>query len=206
MRSRELDQLEREAFWRAHVDACQQHPGRQRDYCQQHGLIARELRKWRTHFYGPLRQQTGREASENLQEEGPREFSYARPPGSAQEVAVLPVIRRRWTIEQKRQLVWEGLNSGQPLSRFARQHGITPSAAYRWLREFARPVLTAPPPAAEPAFAEVQVAAPASPVPNATSSPPLIEIELVGGRRIRVGDTVDVDALRRIIAALEMPS
>ncbi len=206
MRRRGLDQLERETFWRAHVDACQQHPGQQRDYCQQHGLIARELRKWRTHFYGPLRQQAGREDLEGPQEEGLKEFSYARPPGSNQDVAVLPVIRRRWTIEQKRQLVWEGLNSGQPLSRFARQRGIAPSAAYRWLQEFARPVLTAPPPAAEPAFAEVQVAAPASPVPTATSAPQLIEIELAGGRRIRVGDTVDVDALRRIIAVLEMPS
>ena len=101
----------------------------------------------------------------------------------------MPVIRRRRTIEQKRQLVWEGLNSGQPLSRFARQHGITPSAAYRWLREFARPVPTAPAP----------------PLPTATSAPPLIEIGLAGGRCIRVGDTADVDALRRIIAALEMP-
>ena len=81
MRSGGLDQLERETFWRTHVDACQQHPGRQRDYCQQHGLVARELRKWRTHFYRPLRQQAVREDSEGLPEEGSREFSYARPPG-----------------------------------------------------------------------------------------------------------------------------
>lgn len=148
-----MDQLERETFWRAHVDACQQHGGLQRDYCLQHGLVARELRKRRTHFYGPLGRRGVRQVSEGAQEEGLKEFSCARPPGGAQEVAVLPVIRRRWTLEQKRHLVWEGLNSGQPLSRFARQHGITPSAAYRWLREFARPVLTASPSAPEPAFA-----------------------------------------------------
>ena len=39
MRSLELDQLERENFWRANVDACQQHGGLQRDYCQRHGLV-----------------------------------------------------------------------------------------------------------------------------------------------------------------------
>lgn len=200
-----MDQLEHETFWRTHVDACQQHRGLQRDYCRQHGLVARELRKWRTHFYGPLRQQIVREGSEAPDEEGLKEFSYARPPGDAPEAVVLPVIRRRWTMEQKRQLVWEGLNSGQPLSRFARQHGITPSAAYRWLREFARPVLTAPPPEAEPTFAEVQVTASASPMPIAISPPSLIEIDLVGGRRIRVGYDVDVDALRRIVMALEIP-
>lgn len=200
-----MDQLEHETFWRTHVDACQQHRGLQRDYCQQHGLVGRDLRKWRTHFYGPRRKQSVREGSEAPEEEGLREFSYARPPGGVQEVAALPVLRRRWTMEQKRQLIWEGLNSGQPLSRFARQHGITPSAAYRWLREFARPVLTAPPPEAGSTFAEVQVAVAASPVPIATSPPPLIEIELVGGRRIRISYDVDTDALRRIIMALETP-
>lgn len=34
----------------------------------------------------------------------------------------------------------------------------------------------------------------------------MIEIELAGGRRIRVGPNVDADALRRVVAVLDTPA
>ncbi len=210
--------MEQDEFWRSHVDAFLRQRGSQRDYCQQHGIPPRELRKWRTRFYGPVRQRPASEPGAAPAEAGISEFSYAGPSGPgvvASDLTVAtPVIRRRWTEEQKRQLVWEGLNSGQPLARYARRHGIHASVVHRWLRAFARPMLTAPqaePPAtfaavriAEPAEAQAIVLSALPPPPPAHPAPVgQIEIELLGGRRIRVGHDVDIGLLQRLIAALE---
>ncbi|MGI4801843.1 MAG: IS66 family insertion sequence element accessory protein TnpA [Janthinobacterium lividum] len=153
--------LEQDEFWRSHVDTFLRQRGSQRDYCQQHGIPPRELRKWRTRFYGPVRRRPASEPDVAPAEAGISEFSYAGPLGPSavlgDPTAATPIIRRRWTDEQKRQLVWDGLNSGQPLARYARRHGIHASVVHRWLRAFARPMLTAP--GAEPpaTFAAVRV-------------------------------------------------
>ncbi|MGI4793047.1 MAG: transposase [Janthinobacterium lividum] len=75
--------------------------------------------------------------------------------------AATPVIRRRWTDEQKRQLVWDGLNSGQPLARYARRQGIHASVVHRWLRAFAPPMLTAPQAEPRATLAAVRIGEPA---------------------------------------------
>ncbi|MGI4745565.1 MAG: IS66-like element accessory protein TnpA [Janthinobacterium lividum] len=209
--------MEQDEFWREHVDAFLRQHGSQRNYCQQHGIPARELRKWRTRFYGPVRHRPASEPGAAPTEAGISEFSYAAPSGpgavSADLTAATPVIRRRWSDEQKRQLVWDGLNSGQPLARYARHQGIHASVVHRWLRAFARPMLTAPQAEPPAGFAAVQITEPA--VVFQTSAPPppahqvpsgQIEIDLVGGRRIRVGHDVDIDLLRRLIVVLETPA
>jgi transposase len=74
-------------------------------------------------------------------------------------------------------------------------------------------------PQAEPpaVFAAVRIAEPVEEqalVLQASPPPPpahqalvgQIEIELVGGRRIRVGHDVDIDLLRRLIVALDTPA
>ncbi len=200
-------------FWRDHVDAFLRQRGTQQDYCQQHGIAPRELRKWRTLFYGPVRMRTAPEPEVGLSETGVSEISYAAPVGpeaarADQAVVVAaPIVRRRWTNEQKRQLVWGGLNSGQPLARYARRHGIHPSVAHRWLRTFAKPLLAGQEDDPTTRFAEVRVAeVPRSPAASPTLITSLgsaIEIELSGGRRVRVGPEVDADALRRVLAVLE---
>ena len=144
-----------------------------------------------------------------------REFAYpanqdSGPPTRASSGTL--VLRRRWTDNQKRQLVWEGLNSGKPLAQFAKRHDIHPSVMHRWLKEFARPALAAGSQALS-AFADVRIAETpllASPATLETSavSPPdnracMIEIDLPSGRRIRVGADVDADALRRVVSVLE---
>ena len=215
-----MDQQEREAFWRGHVDACSREPGLQRDYCRRHGLVARELRKWRTRFYGPVRQTAVGTPAPFGPEPAVSEFAYAAPGDSgamsaSESLAGTVVQRRQWTPEEKRQLVWEGLNSRVSLARFAGRHGIHPSVMHRWLKAFARPVLTASPTDTSHAFATVHIAEPppmalrqskatpaSSPAPDRDG---LIEIELAGGRRVRVGADVDADALRRVIAVLDGP-
>lgn len=210
--------MEQDEFWREHVDAFLRQRGSQRDYCQQHGIMSRELRKWRTRFYGPVRQRSASEPDAAPAEAGISEFSYARPSGPGavpgDPTVATPIIRRRWTDEQKRQLVWDGLNSGQPLARYARRQGIHASVVHRWLRAFARPMLTAPQAEPPATFAAVRIAEPteAQAIMLSASPPPSpahqvsggqIEIELLGGRRIRVEQDVDIDLLRRLIAALE---
>ena len=213
-----MERLEQDTFWRAHVDACLRQPGSQRDYCRQHGIDGRVLRKWRTRFYGPVRQSAVGIPESSDPKPDVREFAYAvqedlKP--AACETGGALVLRRRWTADQKRQLVWDGLNSGKPLARFARQQGIHPSVMHRWLKELTRPVLTAGP-ATPPMFAAVRVAevplltAPEAHVPAPAAAPDtchgMIEIVLAGDRRIRVGSNVDADALRRVIAVLDSPA
>ena len=190
-------------------------PGLQRDYCRKHGIEARVLRKWRTRFYGPVRQAAIRPPEQSEPEPASREFAYAAPEDAgrvAEGNAGAVILRRRWTADQKRRSVWEGLNSGKPMARFARQHGIHPSVMYRWLKELTRPILIADP-ATHKTFSAVRVAeapllpAPEAPAPLPDSAPAtchsMIEIELAGGRRIRAGSNVDADALRRVVAVLE---
>ena len=86
---------------------------------------------------------------------------------------------------------------------------------HRWLGELTRPVLTASP-GTSTTFAAVRLAEvpllPASDAPVlALVAVPggchgMIEIELVGGRRVRVGSNVDADALRRVVAVLDTPA
>ena len=193
-------------------------PGLQRDYCREHGIDARVLRKWRTRFYGPVRQTVIKPPGPSEPEPALREFAYAAQEDvrrAAGGTAGALILRRRWTADQKRQLVWDGLNSGKPLARFARQHGIHPSVMHRWLKALTRPILTAGP-VPPGTFASVRVAdapllpAPEMPTPVPVSAPAshhgMIEIELAGGRRIRVGPNVDADALRRVMAVLDSPA
>ncbi|WP_147156708.1 IS66-like element accessory protein TnpA [Reyranella soli] len=82
------------------------------------------------------------------------------------------------------------------VSAVARKHNIATSLLFRWRRELG--------PAAEAKPAFVPVALPAlsgaegpAPVGTAVGDGGVIEIELSGGRRVRVAGAVDVVALRR---------
>ena len=91
------------------------------------------------------------------------------------------------------------------VSIVARRHGINSGQLFRWRRDIGAtrgyqpdqqptfaPVLLAPPAATETVNVNPKVPVPAR-----------IEIELVGGRMVRVDPEVDVGKLARIIAALE---
>jgi len=120
--------------------------------------------------------------------------------------------RRRWSRAEKQAIVAESEGSGSSVSAVARKHNIASSLLFRWRREF---VAKGPVPAkrefvavALPALPALSVAegsraeepAPAkAPVANGG----LIEIELVGGRRLRIDGSVDAVALRRVIEVLE---
>jgi len=100
---------------------------------------------------------------------------------------------RYWREADARVIVAAWQDSGKTLSAFAQQHGVDPRRMARWRSRLRRAV-----PAAV-RFHPVQVAAESA----ARQNGPTIEIELGGGRRVRVGPGFDVDDLRRVMAVLE---
>lgn len=114
--------------------------------------------------------------------------------------------RRRWTRAQKQAIVAECEGGKVSVSAVARKHNIAPNLLFRWRRELGA---AKAPAASKPEF--VPVALPALSVPPAlrsaegssTDKGGLIEIELAGGRRLRIDGSVDKVALRRVIEVLE---
>ena len=111
--------------------------------------------------------------------------------------------RRRWSDDERRRAVEETRHL--PVSAVARRHGMAKSLLFRWRKEAglsgkrrqiegfvpvritASPAISLPPPSAS------------VPVAHEAGS---IEIELVGGIKLRVSGTVRPEALRQVIAAL----
>ena len=121
--------------------------------------------------------------------------------------------RRRWSVEQKREIAAESLEAGISPITVARRYGISSGLLYTWRRhllegslgatrqtvaKFARVEVMAMPtdPAIPPA---VQSAAPSAPMHHPDG---MIEIALPGGVSVRVDAQVDSGALRRVLAAL----
>jgi len=50
------------------------------------------------------------------------------------EVITDEVRRRRWTTEQKLQIIEESFEVGETVSSTARRHGVAPNLLYRWRR------------------------------------------------------------------------
>ena len=121
--------------------------------------------------------------------------------------------RRRWSVEQKREIAAESLEPGISPITVARRYGISSGLLYTWRRHLLEGSRgTASRPGAK--FARVEVMAmPAQPVPATPSLPVpapnslnhpegMIEIALPGGVSVRVDAQVDSGALRRVLAAL----
>jgi transposase len=124
--------------------------------------------------------------------------------GDSQEntYAVVMETRRRWSEAQRKQIVEE--TKAASMASVARKHGVAASLVFRWRRAAG---LGGKKSAGEEAssFLPVMLAAPC---PGAGVSSPVadrgtIEIELAGGRRLRVSGPVDVATLRQVIAAVE---
>jgi transposase len=130
--------------------------------------------------------------------------------------------RRRWSIEEKREIVAESLQPGIGPSEIIRKHGISSGQLYTWRQQLARR-LVGEPAGTSANFARVDVVvarrqemaalvadvAPtalatdaAVPVIAAPRAEGLIEIMLPGGTSVRVDAQVDGRALRRVLGAL----
>lgn len=120
---------------------------------------------------------------------------------------IVAQTRRVRTDEEKRAIVAEASQGHRNASAVARRHGIKPSLLFRWKKQFSvDPVLDPRP--APPSF--VPVMAMLLRVPKMTAwgqagsqHQGLIEIEVSGGRKVRVSADIDTGVLKRIVAALE---
>lgn len=116
--------------------------------------------------------------------------------------------RRRWSREEKERLVVASFEPGVSVSEVARSAGIHVSQLFRWRKELCDRVDAGP---SQLVPVEIVPAAmsPAIETPASSASPGrrrrksgIIEIELGGGRRVRVDRDVDAEALRRVLDAL----
>jgi transposase len=126
--------------------------------------------------------------------------------------------RRRWSEEEKLQLVAESCRPGCSVSQVARQRGINASQLFAWRRQALAEGLISDnrhEPTAAPAltFAPVNVTEEAAPPGSGEEARParrrkvargstIIEIELQGGDRVRVEGCADAALIARIVSAL----
>lgn len=129
--------------------------------------------------------------------------------GEEERFVIVADARRRWSRAEKQAIVAECEGGASSVSAVARKHNIASSLLFRWRREFggAKPLARAKQkfvPVALPALPALSEAeGPAVPMKAAVCNGGLIEIELIGGRRLRVDGSVDAAALERVIAVLE---
>jgi transposase len=113
--------------------------------------------------------------------------------------------RRRWSRAEKLAIVAE--IRANSVSAIARKHNIAPSLLFRWKRELG----SGDPPSSGPIeqpFIRVALPAPVMASECASTSTDrmrdgAIEIVLSGNRRVIVGKSVDVGALKRVLSILE---
>jgi transposase len=122
--------------------------------------------------------------------------------------------RRRWSAEDKLRIVEASLQSGAVVTDVARRNQVSKSLLYEWRRLARMGRLVTEPVAPTAAFVPVQIERPrsteavqAQDSARSLSAPRrragLIEIELAGGRRVRVDAQFDVEALSRVLDLLE---
>ena len=130
-----------------------------------------------------------------------------------QRVEVITSVerRRRWSLAEKERLVAASLEPGVSVSEVARAAGLHVSQLFRWRKQLCTRI-EAPASATEPLVEPKLVPVTIMPIAAATDTPPprrrrrrsgMIEIEVSGGRRVRVGGDVDAEALRRVLDVLE---
>ena len=101
--------------------------------------------------------------------------------------------RRRWPEALKRRIVGESLAPGASASVVARRYDVNANQLFRWRREY-----EAAGPGAGPTMVPVAVW-PSSPAVGCGGT---IEIELVGGVRVRISGAVDASVLRQVLEQL----
>ena len=125
------------------------------------------------------------------------------------EVITGPGGRRRFTDDEKAQVIEEALVPGTVVSAVARRNGLTPQQLFTWLRQARRRTEAAgiEPPAFVPAV--VESAVPVKPARKARKHSPApggeagtIEIE-AGSLAVRISRGADVNVVAAIMAALK---
>jgi transposase len=121
--------------------------------------------------------------------------------------AVARQSRRQWTIEEKLAIVASAKTSGDPVSVVARRYGMNANHLFNWLQRDRdgtldrRALYEA---AGGPLdFVNLGVVGGPSEPARRSRQEPLVEIELVGGAKVRVSADVDPSMLREVLLAVK---
>ena len=113
------------------------------------------------------------------------------------EVITTVQRRRRWSTGEKQRIVAASLERGAVASAVAREAGIHVSQLFRWRQELCQRDEAPATTFAAVTVSPEPVSAPALPTPSG-----VIEIEFVGGTRLRITGAVDAATLSAAVGAL----
>ena len=217
-RMKDSKRVELEAFWRSHLEGWAASELNQREYCEAHGLPLKRFGNWRARFRyevpAPRRRLLYRRGGGpgNMSSHMSDRETSDTSTGYVPSALAMPDGRRNFRVSDKKRIVCEAMEPGATVSGVARKYGIDTPLLFRWKREYA-------PPPPEPVFLPVTVSDGANPsVAPATASAaepcvsaPVIvekasndiEVELVGGRRVRFARDTELEAVRAMIELLE---
>jgi len=121
---------------------------------------------------------------------------------TAVEVITRVERRRRWSRDEKLRIVAESAQPGRTASQVAREHGIAPGQLFTWRRQLLSEAITGS--VGGDGFVPVAITSERGATIAASSSAGdrAIEIRLPNGIVIGVGAAVEVEPLRRVMAAL----
>ena len=212
---------ELESFWRSHHEEWERSTLNQREYCEAHCLPLKRFGNWRAKFktetaavQGKLLYRRGGSLGHMASHMSDKEIAQTST-GYVPSAKSMPDGRRNFRMADKKRIVAEAMAPGASVSGIARRYGIDTPLLFRWKREFS-------PPPSEPVFLPVtvsdgpdpdQVGEHSAPACAQVSgpiiverSPQEIEVELVGGRRVRFARDVEAETVRAMIALLEGPA
>lgn len=106
---------------------------------------------------------------------------------------------RSWPEELKREIVAASRDPGSSVSMVARRYDVNANQVFAWRKRYREEVSAATPLQLVP----VTVTPDRAREPTPVSISELIEIELTGGCRVRVGNGVKASALRLVLDVLE---
>src|SRR5205085_1640814 len=112
------------------------------------------------------------------------------------EVITGPERRRRWSEDQKREIVAASFAPGAVVREVARRAEVSAGQIYRWRQELR---------AAASGFAQVLIASSAGPdqgTREPTCGEPAVEVELAGKARVRIPASIPADLASAVIKAL----
>jgi transposase-like protein len=206
--------FELEAFWRRHLEGWRRSDLNQREYCELHGLPLKRFGNWRAALKheepasaGKLLYRRGGALS-HMSNHMTKEAVPARS-GPIPSARSSSRKRRNFSEADKRRIVDELSRPGASVSGVARQYEIATRQLFRWKQELA------PAAKAETTFLPVTITdAPdqSAETPRLTPAPspviversaPGIEVDLIGGRRVRFDLDTDPETVRRLVNELE---
>jgi transposase len=110
--------------------------------------------------------------------------------------------KRLWTDEEKRSICFQTAAPGVSVAQVARRYAVNANMVFEWLRDPRYAPEPVPSLSGEARFLPMEIVAEAKAPAAKLATVNHIEIELVGGHRMRISGSYDPEALARLIRGL----